>query len=260
MSDQVLDERVLAVLPGLNQRARRGLIKKSIEQVVDYINGLTGESDGRTRYQELVDAGYLYPIEGGIEVLPPAQEILSAISAFPARAPEEPVSLALTRWVAGDFPRAVRSEAAGTVGAAKESKTNSISSNRFSVPQSRPRRARPRTPRARLAYEIFPRMCETCGIRNLPGEMRAVALTDNFKKWQAEGVSIDFIESMIWEFGRHPEWTRKVSYPAWQVFLAHKTRLIALVGKHQAREGVSRVRDNESAWLTYARRVRVAAT
>ena len=96
-------------------------------------------------------------------------------------------------------------------------------------------------------------MCETCGIRNLPGELKVVALTANFKRWQTEGVSTDFIEEMIWEFGRHPEWARRARRPAWQVFLGRKQQLIALVGQARAKVGVSRERHNPEVWLATTR-------
>jgi hypothetical protein len=102
---------------------------------------------------------------------------------------------------------------------------------------------------------VFPLVCQECGIRLLPGEFRKDAkdaLAGSFKRWRDEdGLDLAFIEDMMWEFGRHPEWARKSRRSAWLVFLGRKAELVGLIASHRQRVGVSGERDNLSRWLEH---------
>ena len=130
---------VLAVLPGLYQHSRRGLIKKPMEWVVGEIETLTGERGGRSRYQELVDNDCIRRTEEGwTQILPSAQEIFPATLGITPPAAGEVDSLAREAHWAGDrHPLAVLSERR-TEGASRKSKTISFPRISISVPQSRP--------------------------------------------------------------------------------------------------------------------------
>jgi hypothetical protein len=90
------------------------------------------------------------------------------------------------------------------------------------------------TPRVRLAREVFPQVCRDSGIRCLPSEFRWTALARHIKKLEEEdGLSLEFIEQMIREFGRHPEWARTSASSAWVCFLKRRSQLIPIVASHQ---------------------------
>jgi hypothetical protein len=254
MDNISLDERALQVLPTLYQlSSRRGLIKKPIEEVVEIVNNLTGESDGRTRYQELEDAGYLDRTEAGTRVLPLAQKILCTISVTSLPPAAEGDSLAAQRL----------SEPPTLVMSRRRSRSDmSVPEGHLVFTRASSFKQLRRGPWYQLAGEVFPKVCTSCGIRVVPSEINTPALARNLRLWWEKDKQFGptFIEAMMWEFGKHSQWAGRSRRPAWRVFLSYRPELVSLVLSAQAKVGVSRVRDNRSAWITYPSKVRAAAT
>jgi hypothetical protein len=250
-----------------NKAGKRGVWRVSPSDGADDLgrNVLrSGHARGRGQeiLMDLYAEGFICGAEGGgFEVLygclcsPAEISRTTFVSSLPQA--EEPASLAgCARWVAGETCGA--SAGGLAAGGAQQGLTKSVTNQAsqwsarlgFVAPETQRPRLEGNSAEIRLAQDVFPDMLQECGIRNLPGELglRGLkALLRNFKAWQAEGVSLDTITEMIWEFGRHPEWCRRSRNPAWMVFVTHKEELVSRVATRRKRNGVAASEDAE-AW------------
>jgi hypothetical protein len=93
-------------------------------------------------------------------------------------------------------------------------------------------------------------MVREAGIRFLPGETKWGPLAQHFRLWQKEGLDLAFIEDMVKEFVKHPEWCRKSNRAPWLVFLSRRTDLVSRVARQRQRDEPGRHRVDGDWWLT----------
>jgi hypothetical protein len=240
-------------------KAKHGILRWDLERAVDDIMRRTYNDYGsnRTAGLELMtllrDAGAVIPAEpAGFEILTSCycpREIFRATSAAQSPQARERSSLALRAGLLSDPRISCGGEAgAGRMrGYVEGSISEQVHSDRSSQTD------RYLTRRHRLGREVFPQMCAENGIRYSLPERAPQALCRCFRIWEEkEGLDLDFIEDMIWEFGRHPGWSRSSNKSAWEVFLCRKGQLIALVAHHRARIGVSGLHQDKAQWLERA--------
>jgi hypothetical protein len=88
------------------------------------------------------------------------------------------------------------------------------------------------TPKSiKLAKDVFAQLVE-----ENPLQRNSAALADNLKRWHRDGMEWTFIEQMMEEFAKHPEWCRRAKTPPWRVFLARKQELVTMVLHEQQRK------------------------
>lgn len=253
-------------LQRMTRRARRGRLKMTSTEVADdlaryVLNSHQSQERGRDLVQDLFWEGFIHGDgEGGFDILVPCrcspQE--KFLTSLPTNRPRAGASGIIAAYAAEmEREPGLGSEGGVAAGTHKTARENYPINNKqgHCVPVGAyyaPTPREPDSPLVKLAREVFPRVCQECGIRLLPPEMKWLALSGRIKVWiEEEGLSYEFIEDMMWEFGRHPEWARKSRRPAWLVFLGRKQELASLVASHRQRVGVSGERDTRAVWLEH---------
>jgi hypothetical protein len=216
------------------------------------LNSHQSRERGRDLVHDLFAEGFIHGDgEGGFEILEPChcppREKFSTF--LPTTRPQAGASGTVAAHAA-EVERVPGLASGAGVAGGTEARRREVESERapagaYYAPNPR----NPHSPLVRLAREVFPQVCQECGIRLLPPEMKWLALANQISIWLEEGLDPKFIEDTMWEFGRHPEWARKSRRPAWRVFLSRKQELVSLVVSHRQQVGVSGERDNRAAWL-----------
>jgi hypothetical protein len=87
------------------------------------------------------------------------------------------------------------------------------------------------TPKAtKLAKDVFPQHAD-----ENPLQSNWPALAKALKLWRKQGIEWSFMEQMMEEFAKHPEWCERSNNPPWKVFVIHRAELVTLVEHQQQR-------------------------
>jgi hypothetical protein len=252
----------------MSRRAKRGRLKMGPTELADDLGRYVLDSGharerGRNLINDLFAEGFIHGDgEGGFEILepcwcPPGDFLTFSADRFGAR-PESATVAARAAEMAGGN-RVVKAAQPPKQSDRHRSRLRRPIVNNGNCVPTDPYSDAPwlrGDPTARLVREVFPQMCQECGIHLLPDfewhDRARGALAGSFNRWhEKDHLDLAFIEDMIWEFGRHRQWCVKSNREAWRVLLSRKDELRSLVLAQRRRFGVSGERDNPSRWLEH---------